>query len=141
MPYVIGFMLALSVALFGRRSGFDRDRAFYSTITIVVAALYVLFATMTGSVGIVLKEVVLMSAFVSAAIVGFRSNLWIVAAALTGHGLLDMVHGLVLDNPGVPVWWPAFCATYDVVAGALMAWMLKNGSLSAAPKENADATR
>jgi hypothetical protein len=141
MPYVIGLVLALAVAAFARRSGFDRDRAFYPTVTIVVAAYYVLFATMTGSIQIVFKEVVLMSAFAVAAVVGFRSSLWIVAAALAGHGLLDIVHGHVLDNPGVPPFWPAFCATYDVAAGAVMAWMLKTGALTNAPREKRHAVR
>jgi hypothetical protein len=137
MPYAIGLVLSLAVAVFGRRSGFDRDRAFYPTITIVVGAYYVLFAAMTGSIEIVAMEVGLMAVFVVAAVAGFKSNLWIVAAALAGHGLFDMVHGRVLDNPGVPVWWPAFCATYDVAAGGIMAWLMKNGTPTIAARENA----
>lgn len=125
MPYVIGLVLALAVAVFGRWSGFDRDRAFYPTITIVIAAYYVLFALMTGSMAIVAMEVGLMAVFAVAAVVGFKSSLWIVAAALAGHGFLDMAHGRVVDNPGIPVWWPAFCATYDIAAGGILAWMLK----------------
>ena len=31
MPYLIGIVLALVVAIFARLSGFDRDRSFYST--------------------------------------------------------------------------------------------------------------
>lgn len=141
MPYAIGLILSLSVALFAKRSGFDRDRAFYPTVTIVVAAYYVLFATMTGSFEIVLKEVALMAVFAVAAVVGFRSNLWIVAAALAGHGLLDIFHGHMLDNPGVPSFWPAFCATYDVVAGFVMAWMLKTGVLTNVSREHRHAVR
>lgn len=141
MPYAIGLVLSLAVAVFARRSGFDRDRAFYPTVTIVVAAYYVLFAAMTGSIEIVLMEVALMAAFAVAAVVGFKSNLWIVAVALAGHGLLDMVHERVLDNPGVPVWWPAFCATYDVAAGAIMAWIMKNGTPTIAVREKAHGVR
>ena len=50
MPYVIGIVVSAGVALFGRYAGFDRDRAFYPTIMIVIAAYYVLFATISGSV-------------------------------------------------------------------------------------------
>ena len=141
MPYAIGLVLSLAVAVFGRRSGFDRDRAFYPTITIVVGAYYVLFATMTGSIEIVAMEVAMMAVFAVAAVVGFKSNLWIAAAALAGHGLFDMVHGRVVDNPGVPEWWPAFCATYDVAAGGMMAWMLKSGPLTTSARENVHAAR
>jgi hypothetical protein len=31
MPYVVGIVLSLGVALFARSVGFDRDRAFYPT--------------------------------------------------------------------------------------------------------------
>ena len=141
MPYAIGLVLSLAVAVFGRRSGFDRDRAFYPTITIVVGAYYVLFATMTGSIEIVAMEVAMMAVFAVAAVAGFKSNLWIAAAALAGHGLFDMVHGRVVDNPGVPEWWPAFCATYDVAAGGMMAWMLKSGILTTSARENDHAAR
>ena len=44
MPYVVGIVLSLGVALFARRVGFDRDRAFYPTVLIVIASYYVLFA-------------------------------------------------------------------------------------------------
>jgi hypothetical protein len=49
MPYVIGIVLSVGVALFARYVGLDRDRAFYPTVVIVVALYYVLFAAMSGS--------------------------------------------------------------------------------------------
>jgi hypothetical protein len=57
-----------------------------------------------------------MIAFAALAVAGFKRKLWIVAAALAGHGVFDAVHGTLLTNPGVPVWWPAFCLAYDVTA-------------------------
>lgn len=38
MAYFIGVVVALGVALFAMLVGLDRDRAFYSTVTIVVAS-------------------------------------------------------------------------------------------------------
>jgi hypothetical protein len=38
--------------------------------------------------------------------------------ALAGHGVFDVLHGEVLENAGVPVWWPAFCLAYDLGAAA-----------------------
>ena len=46
LPYVVGIVLSFGVALFARRVGFDRDRAFYPTVLIVIASHYVLFAAM-----------------------------------------------------------------------------------------------
>lgn len=141
MPYAIGFFLSLGVALFARFVGFDRDRAFYPTVVIVVASTYVLFATMSGSLNTVLVESLLMTGFVIAAVVGFKSNVWIVVAALAGHGILDAVHGYVVDNAGVPAWWPAFCATYDVAAAAWLGWLAARPGHSVVEAAGARSTR
>ena len=124
MPYVIGMVLSAGVAVFARIVGFDRDRAFYPTVMIVIAAYYVLFAVMSGSVQTVVIESVVMTLFAAAAVVGFKSSAWIVVAALAGHGVFDAVHGYVIENAGVPVWWPAWCLAYDVGAAAGLAWLI-----------------
>jgi hypothetical protein len=126
MPYVIGLVLSAAVAAFARVVGFDRDRAFYPTVMIVIAAYYVLFAVMSGSVQTVVESVV-MTLFAAAAVAGFKSSAWIVVAALAGHGIFDAVHGYVIENAGVPDWWPAWCLAYDVGAAAGLAWLLRRG--------------
>jgi hypothetical protein len=125
MPYVIGIVLSVGVAVFGRYVGFDRDRAFYPTVMIVIAAYYVLFAAMSGSVQTVVIESVVMTLFAAAAVAGFKSSVWIVVVALAGHGVFDAVHGYVIENAGVPAWWPAWCLSYDVGAAACLAWLIK----------------
>ena len=125
MPYVIGIVLSVGVALFARYVGLDRDRAFYPTVVIVVALYYVLFAAMSGSMQTVLLESVVMIVFAIAAVVGFKSSAWIVVAALAGHGVFDAFHGYVLENSGEPVWWPAFCGAYDLGAAAILAWLIQ----------------
>jgi hypothetical protein len=123
LPYLVGVVLSLGVAVFARYSGFDRDRAFYATVVVVVASYYVLFAVIGGSVHALLAESTVMTAFVAAAVLGFRSSTWIIVAALAGHGVLDGFHGLVIDNAGMPAYWPAFCASYDIGAAAWLAWL------------------
>jgi hypothetical protein len=127
MPYIIGVVLSAVVAVTMRFVGFDRDRAFYPTIVIVVASYYVLFAAMSGSMRTVFVESAVMMVFVIAAIAGFKSSVWIVVAGLAGHGILDAVHGQLIENAGVPVWWPAFCASYDLGAAAWLGWMVRRG--------------
>ena len=124
LPYVIGIVLSLGVALFARLAGFDRDRAFYPTVLIVIASYYVLFAAMSGSIQTAVLESVVMTPFVVAAVAGFRGSAWIVVAALTGHGVQDAVHGHIVANAGVPGWWPAWCLAYDVGAAGALAWIL-----------------
>ena len=126
MPYVVGIVLSLTVALFARRVGFDRDRAFYPTVLIVVAAYYVLFAAMSESVQTLLLESIVMAGFSTAAVVGFKSSAWIVVGGLAGHGVFDALHGNILENSGVPTWWPAFCLAYDLGAAGGLAWVMKH---------------
>jgi len=127
MAILVGIVLALVVGVFARVAGFDRDRAFYPTVVIVVASYYDLFAVMAGR--ILGLELLGTAAFVVAAVLGLRRDLWIAAAALAAHGLFDVVHPHVFTNPGVPAWWPAFCSAYDVTAAAWLAWSLHSGAM------------
>jgi hypothetical protein len=115
----------VGVALSARYVGFDRDRAFYPTVLIVIASYYVLFAAMSESVEIVLLESAVMTVFVIAAVVGFKTSAWIVVGGLAGHGVFDVLHGNILENSGVPVWWPPFCLAYDLGAAGSLAWLMK----------------
>src|SRR6266446_8075161 len=81
----------LGVALFARCVGFDRDRAFYPIVLMVIASYYVLFAAMSGSVHAVLAESVAMTMFAIAAVAGFKSSAWIVVATLASHGVFGSV--------------------------------------------------
>jgi hypothetical protein len=121
---MIGLLLALAVGGLGTIAGLDRDRAFYPTITIVVASYYVLFAVMGSSSHVLLVEAAIAAAFLAVAIAGFRNSLWVVVVALALHGVFDLLHGQVIANPGVPVWWPAFCLAFDGAASAYLASLL-----------------
>ena len=122
---VVGGIVAILTALFLAAARFDRDRAVYPTILIVVAHYYVLFAVTGGghALGI---ELVALIGFTMVAVLGFATSLWWVAAALAGHGVFDFVHSRLITNPGVPVWWPAFCLAFDVgFAGCLAGLLLR----------------
>jgi len=139
MGYGIGSLLAIFVSLFARSVKFDRDRAFYPTVLIVIASYYVLFAVMGGTVHALIIESCVMTVFLLVAVVGFKFNLWIVAAALAGHGVFDFFHGRIVTNAGVPEWWPAFCLAYDVCAGGCLAWLLRRSRATAQSPENPNA--
>jgi hypothetical protein len=129
---IVGAFLALGVGVFATIVGFDRDRAFYPTITLVVASLYALFAVMGASTHALMLESMAGAVFLAGAAYGFRSTLWVVVVALAAHGVFDFVHGRIISNPGVPAWWPAFCGSYDVTAAAYLAWLLKSERIRAA---------
>jgi hypothetical protein len=129
---MVGAFLALTVGLLATATGLDRDRAFYPTVTIVIASYYALFAVMGTSAPALALEALAGAVFLVAAVIGFRSSLWFVVLALAAHGLFDLTHGRLITNPGVPHWWPAFCLTYDLTAAAYLAWLLKSGRIPAA---------
>ncbi|HUQ70116.1 MAG TPA: hypothetical protein VM165_11360 [Planctomycetaceae bacterium] len=132
LPYVVGGVLSIAVAVFARWVGFDRDRAFYPTVLIVVASYYVLFAAMSGSVETVLFESILMTLFVIAAVGGFKGSPWIIVGGLAAHGVQDALHSYIVANEGVPAWWPAWCLAYDVGAAGALAWLLMCAKADAA---------
>lgn len=131
MAYLIGVVLAVAVCALATIAGLDRDRAFYPTLTIVIASYYGLFAVMGGSTRALMQESVVITGFFLIAIVGFKRNLWLIVVALAAHGVFDFVHGNVIADPGVPAWWPAFCLAYDVVTAAYLASLLLRARIPA----------
>jgi len=128
MEYLIGVGLALVVCAFAMLAGFDRDRVFYPTMLIVIATYYILFAVMGGSMPALVTESTVACAFLVLAVAGFQKNLWLVAAALAGHGIFDFFHPRFIQNPGVPKWWPGFCLSFDILAGGFLAALLMRRS-------------
>lgn len=129
MAIIIGAFIAVAVGLFATIVGLGRERAFYPVVTIVVAHYYALFAVLGASTGTLITESLIAMVFISLAAIGFRRSPWIVMAALAGHGIFDMGHGLLISNPGMPLYWPDFCATFDVILGGYMAWQIKAGKI------------
>ncbi len=57
------------------------------------------------------------------AVVGTYYVLFAAMAGSTGK-----VHYLVIQNPGVPAWWPGFCSSFDVLAGGVFALSILSGT-------------
>jgi hypothetical protein len=102
---------------------------FYPTVLIIIASYYVLFAVMGASGRTVVIEIFAASGFLLFAILGFKRNLWLAAAAIVGHGCFDFVHHFFIENPGVPRWWPGFCLAFDVIFGGSLAVHLMRRSI------------
>jgi hypothetical protein len=120
MEYVIGLTLAVAVALFASVVGLARERSFFATVLIVVGSYYGLFAAMGASSRTLLAEIIVAGIFLLFAVLGFKGNLWLLAVGLVGHGIFDSVHHYLIDNPGVPRWWPGFCLAFDAAFGVLL---------------------
>ena len=101
---------------------------FYPTLVTVIATYYILFAVIGSSTPVLALESLIAGAFLALAVAGFKKNLWLIVAALAGHGVFDFFHHLFIQNPGVPVWWPGFCLSFDVFAGGFLAMLLARRS-------------
>ena len=121
MEYLVGILLSLGTIVLAAVVGFARERSFYSTVAIVVATYYILFAAMGASGRTLMIEIAIASGFILFAVLGFKGNFWLVAAALVGHGIFDFIRPSLIANPGVPHWWPGFCLAFDGFLGVFLA--------------------
>ena len=117
IPVVIGVLLAVGIAALAKFTRFDEDRSFYSTVLVIVASYYVLFAVLDSSAHALVWELVIAVAFSTVAITGALFLPSLVGIGIIAHGLFDLVHDALIENSGVPTWWPSFCASIDVVLG------------------------
>jgi hypothetical protein len=89
MEYVIGMLLAGVTCITVTMVGLDRDHSFYPVVMIVIASYYCLFAIMGGSRSALWLDGAIALLFAGVAVIGFRTTLWLVAAALAAHGAMD----------------------------------------------------
>ena len=117
IPVAVGLLLAVGVAALAKLTRFDEDRSFYSTVLIIIASYYVLFAVLGGSGHALVWELVIAVPFATVAILGALYLPTLVGTGIIAHGLFDLVHDVLIENPGVPAWWPSFCASIDLLLG------------------------
>ncbi len=121
-PYVVGAVLAVAVAALGRVTRFDRDRSFYSTILVIIASYYILFAVLGASTKALVWETAVATIFSAVAVLGALRFPLLVGIGIAAHGLFDLVHHVIIQNPAVPPWWPAFCMSVDIILGL---WVIR----------------
>ena len=138
MEFVVGVVLALLVCGAAWWLGMDRERVFYPTILIVIASYYVLFAVIDGRTAIVLPELAIAALFTAIAVAGFKRQLWLVVAALAGHGVMDFFHHVLVRNTGVPPGWPGFCLAFDVTAAGFVGCLLQLRAQAAPQRDERD---
>lgn len=116
-PFLVGTLLAAVVAVLGKVTRFDQDRSFYSTVLVIIASYYVLFAVQGASTDALVWETVIALAFFAVAIFGALYVPLLVGIGIVSHGLFDLVHPAIIHNSGIPAWWPSFCMSLDVLLG------------------------
>ena len=124
LPVIIGVSLAVVMGIFARITKFDRDRSFYAVVLIVIATYYVLFACMANEA--IIEEVLAASVFLAIAVAGVYFRPLLLGVGIILHGVFDLFHGAIISNSGVPIWWPAFCASIDVVLGVWVIYLTRS---------------
>lgn len=135
-----GLVIGLSGAGAAHVLGFDRDRSYYPTLMIVIAAIFILFAVMAVPASALLAEGLAATAFIALAIAGHRWSLWFVVVALLGHGVFDVAHAHLIANAAVPSWYPAFCGAADLALSASLAALILRGHLAADHGQGSDTS-
>jgi hypothetical protein len=87
-------------------------------IVIAIAGFWPLSAVASGDDTQLVLHMALFAAFGAAAVFSHKLGISGLAAILMAHGLLNVAL-CTTPHPG-PIWWPAFCAAYDVVLGAIL---------------------
>jgi hypothetical protein len=104
IPVVVGVLLAAGIAALAKFTRFDEDRSFYPTVLVIIASYYLLSAVLGGSGHALVWELVIAVAFSTAAIIGAVFSPTLVGIGILTHGLSDLVHDVIIQNPGVPTW-------------------------------------
>lgn len=134
MPVIIGAALAVILASFARLTKFDRDRSYYAVVLIVIATYYVLFACIANEA--IVAEILVAAMFSILATLGGLRWPMLLGVGIFLHGVFDTMHGYIISNPGVPVWWPAFCASIDIVLGLWVIFLVATKRASAGWAKN-----
>jgi D-alanyl-lipoteichoic acid acyltransferase DltB (MBOAT superfamily) len=136
MDVLAGLLFGFAIVGLGYLTRQGRAISFYSTVLIVIALAYILFAVMDGALDVLLIESAIAAGFIGLAVAGARwsHRRWaggMIAAGLVLHGGFDLIHNLLIHNPVVPPWWPVFCAVVDVVVGVWLTGLVVRSTRSA----------
>jgi hypothetical protein len=117
-PALIGGALAICTGATLWRLSLLHRPGIIGFIVIAIAGFWPLFAVASGDDTQLLFHLALFAAFGGAALYSHRLGLFGLAVVLVAHGVLDAAL-FTTAHPG-PLWWPAFCAGYDVVLGLVI---------------------
>ncbi len=99
-------------------------KLFAMTILVSIAFIYVGFSLQGNPVNLIVLEIAAALVFYFIALIGFKSNPFLIAYGTIGHGLWDFLHHhSALISTSVPTYWPLFCAVVDLITGIYF-WMI-----------------
>ncbi len=128
MIAVIAGLLS-AAALIAISRALRAERWSYAASLLVLPALYAGFALLADAPAIAVDELRVGLPYlvggVVLALLGQRHPVAVtavVAALWLLHGGYDAIHPQWFVNPGVPGWYPLYCASVDVAIGVYLGW-------------------
>lgn len=91
------------------------QRLVYAVLLWLAAGVYLALALGLGSLSAILLELLGLGLFGGAAVIGFRSRLWVLAAGWLLHPLWDL--GLHDTSAHAPLWYAYLCVGFDLAVG------------------------
>ena len=126
---LVGCVVGAVIIALLLQSGMLAERSGAAVLLAAIAVFYPVFAAAEGDVAEAALHLVIFGAFAWLAVRGFHRGMHLIAGGLLAHGLFDLGF-LALAAPG-PDWWPPFCATVDIVAGAALIRLIQTGRVPA----------
>lgn len=103
---------------------------YFTAVLIALPLAYGGFALYAGQVDTAAKELVIGVPYLLVGIglllKQMRYSAILVGAMWLSHGVFDYIHDYFVINPGVPGWYPALCAGFDLVVGAYVLWLSRS---------------
>lgn len=122
---LIGAICGIVIVFVMFRSGMLAERSGAAMLLAAIAAFYPVFAVIDADPLAVALHLAIFAGFTALALRGFRDGLYIIAGGMIAHGIFDI--GLMFTQITGPAWWPAFCASLDIVAGGAIIRLIQTG--------------
>ncbi len=123
----IGAVVAVFVVLGFNAWGLEKTRWAYPVLLATFPINYWVFAIYAADSAALLKEILAGTVFLAVAYTAYKVRsfvtLLLLAVGYVLHAAYDFYHGLFFVNAGAPTWWPEFCGSFDVLAGAYIAYL------------------
>lgn len=101
-------------------------RLFAATVLVAIAFIYVGFSLKNNPAELIMLESGVALVFYFMALTGYTRNNKLIAIGIILHGVWDILHhNKFLIGTDVPVYWPSFCLTIDLVDGLYFLFVFK----------------
>jgi len=124
----IGAVCGIATVFVMFRSGILAERSGAAMLLAAIAVFYPVFAAIDADPLAIALHLAIFAGFAALALRGFRDGLYLIAGGLIAHGIFDIC--LMFTQITGPAWWPPFCASFDLIAGASILRLIQTGKAS-----------